>query len=187
MSFNKIRRTVAPVVLAVTVDEVARHLNISAQTEEDYITSLIEAATAMIEGPSGIGIGLAPATYAMDVDALVSPITVPLWPLIAPESLVWLDSDLVEHSTTELRSTAHSAPGRVFHKASGSALEGSISLTFRAGFADEGGSAAIPADLRHAILMIVGHLYEHREAVSEVKLEEVPLAVQTILNRYRAY
>jgi uncharacterized phiE125 gp8 family phage protein len=39
-----------------------------------------------------------------------------------------------------------------------------------------------PANIKHAILMLVAHLYEHREAVSSEGLSEVPMAVDALLD-----
>lgn len=46
----------------------------------------------------------------------------------------------------------------------------------------------VPADLRQAILMLVGHYYENREAtLVGVSAEEVPYGVQSILDQHRAW
>ena len=44
-----------------------------------------------------------------------------------------------------------------------------------------GGVDDVPADARHVMLMLIAHWYENREAVSELKLEAVPMAVESLL------
>jgi uncharacterized phage protein (predicted DNA packaging) len=46
----------------------------------------------------------------------------------------------------------------------------------------------VPADLRQAVLMLVGHWYENREAtLVGVSADEVPFGVQAIIDQHRAW
>lgn len=49
------------------------------------------------------------------------------------------------------------------------------------------GKDTIPAETRQAVLLLVGHWYEHREAVSEGRLVEPPYAVRALLEMGRVY
>ena len=55
---------------------------------------------------------------------------------------------------------------------------GTLTVTYWAGPAP---GAMIAPQLRSAILLLVGHLYAHREAVTADRMEEMPLAVDTLL------
>ena len=44
------------------------------------------------------------------------------------------------------------------------------------------GAVVIPARVRAAMKLIIGHLYEHREELSEMKLESMPFAAKNLLN-----
>jgi len=44
---------------------------------------------------------------------------------------------------------------------------------------------AVPAPMRHAMLLIIGHLFEHREEVSDIELFEMPFAAAALLSPYR--
>lgn len=46
---------------------------------------------------------------------------------------------------------------------------------------DDGEAVAVPDMARAAILLLAGHFYANREAVSATKLEEVPLGVRRLL------
>lgn len=181
MDFNRITRTVAPTTLPVSVEDCRRHLALP-DTDDDYIKTLIEAATAMIDGPNGIGIALCPQTYRMSLHNLRSTFTLPVYPVIDIVSVAWLDHDDANQTTSGYRVDTDCNPARVYLKdryCGDSAQSGTAKITFRAGF------ETVPADLKHAILLIVGHLFENREATSTVKLETVPMAVESILARYR--
>jgi uncharacterized phiE125 gp8 family phage protein len=43
----------------------------------------------------------------------------------------------------------------------------------------------LPKQLRAAILLLLGHLYENREATVEKSLAEIPFGVETLLRSYR--
>ena len=46
-------------------------------------------------------------------------------------------------------------------------------------------SSPVPAAVEHAVLMLVGHFYEHREAVSDVKRVAVDIGVDRLVQPYR--
>ena len=48
-----------------------------------------------------------------------------------------------------------------------------------------GGGSALPATLQQAVLMIAGHWYNQREAVSGVQMAEVPYTVQALIKPFR--
>ncbi len=50
-----------------------------------------------------------------------------------------------------------------------------------------GGSDALPAALKSAILLIVGHLYENRQLAAAQALQEIPYAVTSLLAPYQVF
>jgi hypothetical protein len=66
-------------------------------------------------------------------------------------------------------------------------IPGQVTVNFTAGSFDVPGPSAAnpcPFAIIAAILLMVGHLYEHREAVSELSLKEIPLGVACLLAPY---
>lgn len=47
------------------------------------------------------------------------------------------------------------------------------------------GGEALPASLQQAVLLIAGHWYNQREAVSGVQMAEVPYTLQALVKPYR--
>lgn len=45
----------------------------------------------------------------------------------------------------------------------------------------------LPAAVKHAILLLVGHFYANRESVSFATASEIPLAYQYLLQPYKSY
>ena len=48
-----------------------------------------------------------------------------------------------------------------------------------------GGGEALPVSLQQAVLLIAGHWYNQREAVSGVQMAEVPYTLQALVKPYR--
>lgn len=47
------------------------------------------------------------------------------------------------------------------------------------------GDGIFPAELQQAVLLIAGHWYNQREAVSSVQMAEVPYTLQALIKPYR--
>lgn len=45
----------------------------------------------------------------------------------------------------------------------------------------------IPDSLRHAMLLLIGNLYDHRESTITLNINEVPHAFQFLLDLYQKY
>jgi uncharacterized phiE125 gp8 family phage protein len=58
-----------------------------------------------------------------------------------------------------------------------------VSVTWWAGYGASGSS--VPAAVRHAILMVVGILYEKRAAAESGSLNDVPFGVKSLLDSQR--
>jgi hypothetical protein len=59
-----------------------------------------------------------------------------------------------------------------------------VCIIFIAGY---GSAELVPENTKNAIRLIVGHLYEHREAVTDKPLTDVPLAVDALLGIDRVW
>jgi uncharacterized phiE125 gp8 family phage protein len=59
-----------------------------------------------------------------------------------------------------------------------------VRVTYECGY---GGTDATPRRVKQAILLLVGHWYERREAVSEVALASVPMGVDSLLGTASSY
>ncbi len=59
---------------------------------------------------------------------------------------------------------------------------GSVRVQFICGF---GLGAAVPAEIKQAILLLIGHFYLNREASSNFIVHEIPFGVEALLARHR--
>jgi len=59
-----------------------------------------------------------------------------------------------------------------------------VTIKFKAGKSDV---SEVNQAIKHAILMIIGHLFEHREDVGMVQMYQVPMGAKWLLNPYRVF
>lgn len=168
--WNTLRRIVGSSEPVVTVEDAKRHLAIWHNDDDDLIGQLIEVATAYIDGPNGIGVALQPQTWRATLDALPRKLSLPLRPVRQIVAVTNRGETVTfDHDEDTGVLSFDSYPRET------------VKVDFVCGYEE------VPADLLHAVRMIVGHLYSNREAYTTQTLNEVPMAVETILNRYRAY
>ncbi|MBB3972776.1 head-tail connector protein [Hansschlegelia beijingensis] len=187
--WGRLKLVTAPAADPVTLAEAKKHLRVMHDDEDALISMLIKAAAAQIEGPSGIGVALVTQTWRLSLDGFPCEIEIPLTPVSAVDSVTFKDAAGADVAFTDFAVDLDASPTLVA-PAYGATWpvprceRGSVKVEFTAGY---GAPSDVPADLRAAVLLIVGHLYENREAVvlSNQQPFEMPMAVDSILNRYR--
>jgi uncharacterized phiE125 gp8 family phage protein len=112
-------------------------------------------------------------------------------PLQSIEEVVYIDSNGVEQTlaASAYKVDALTDPGRIA-PAYGEvwpttrAEPNAVRIRFVAGFGDS--SSAVPAPIKQAILLLVGHLFENREAVQSAgDFYRLPLGAEALLSPYR--
>ena len=208
--WDRLHLVTPPTADVVTLAQAKAHLRITYSDEDSYITSLIAAARAFVEGPNGAGICLTPQTWRLSLDVfpgsirnagrashstgfqlgnVYSEIRIPLGPVTAINSITYIDADGNSASVATWRTDYDTEPCRIWPDR-GQAWPviwfqpGAVKVTFTAGYVTP------PADLGWAMLMIISHLYEHREAVvgvmeRSITPTEIPYGATAIINRYR--
>jgi len=170
-------RITAPAATPITLEEAKAQLRVDHEDEDLLIQHYIDAATAWLDGPAGIlGRCLVTQSWQMDLDAVTGPILLP-FPDSEIDSAVFTDaagSDLdyrIDRRDQRLLVQPLAGFGRP------------AAITFTAGY---GAPADVPAAIRQAMLLLIGHWYEHREAVSlGASPSALPVAVDTLLAPYR--
>lgn len=152
----------------VTRDEIKTQLRIDHSDEDTFIDGLITAARKYVEEATFRA--LVTQTWKLNLEAWPTgdEIEIPKPPLQSVSSVVYLDE--AGASTTWASSNyivdADSPRGRVVLANNKSwptetlYAVNPIQITFVAGY---GLAAAVPAQLKHCIKLLIGHWYEHRE------------------------
>lgn len=158
--------------------------------EDDLLTALITAARQDCEKFQNRR--YITQTWELWLDAWPDKdfIEIPLPPLQSVSSIKYYDTEDTEatFSSDDYFVDTKSEPGRVslnygeswpsttLRPANG------VCVTFVAGYGDE--ASDVPRNIYQAILLLLGHLYENREAVSQitnVAIKELPLGTQSLL------
>jgi uncharacterized phiE125 gp8 family phage protein len=168
----------------VSLDQAKTHLRVTHTDDDQYINALLLAATSWAEK-------FQTRTYVtrehtMYLDKWQTVIRPTYSPLIATGVVIkYLDTNGAEQtlSSSIYRVDASTEPGRITVAYLQSwpdirYVTNTITVTYNAGY---GTAAAVPDEIKAAIKLIVGHFYEHRETVSEVKMENVPLSAKELL------
>ena len=188
--WTNLRQIAAPQDDVVILAEAKAQLRIYASDDDTYLRRLIRAATATVEGPNGIGRALLTQTWVATFDGFPrGSLKLPLGPVIECASISYEDVpdgditafesfSLDDHLPIPAVSPVGSWPIAGNHP-------GSVRVVFKCGYGDY--SEDVPADLIQAILMLVAHWFENREAVSDRPMKDVPMGVESILARYRVH
>ncbi len=176
----------APTERFVTVAEAKDHINVKFPDHDLEIRTYLDAAIALIDGHAGtLARAFAPQTWRQDFDGFEDQLRLPLAPVQSITQIQYIDADGATQnlpaSVYELRedecgpfvrlSHDQEWPDTLDHPAS-------VSVTYLAGYED---ITKVPNTARLAVMQMVGHWYEHRNAVDVVNMEEVPMSQRTLL------
>jgi uncharacterized phiE125 gp8 family phage protein len=187
---QKPTRTAAPGETPVTLAEARDHLNMTSTSKDALISIYIEAATAHLDGWSGIlGRCMVTQTWRLDLDCF--PACDIRLPFPDVQSVTVAYTDEAGATQTLASSNYHLVQderGSALMLADGAAWPGTdvipnaVRVTMVCGY---GAAAAVPAALKAAVLLHVGHLFANREAVGDGGLAALPLAHDALIAPYR--
>ena len=182
-------RVAAPVEYPVSILEAADHCRVTNDLEASQLEGFIAAATAHLDGYAGIlGRCLITQTWRQDFNDWTD-VRLPFTDIKSP-SIIWRNALGVSSPVAgadfyveENHLGAHvrfvsgwSAPSLPMTGAA------PVSVTFTAGY---GGAEDVPRSIRQAILLMVGHWYSNREAVTDGALTAMPLSVDALITPHR--
>lgn len=197
MQYRSLTRQTGPAVEPVTVAEAKAHLRVDTSDDDTYIGTLITAAREWCE--QYLDRTLINTQWVMRFDKFpdsgIEPVELPRPPMVASGTATAVTVTFTQeagptstYSTAEYRVDRLATPGSILpiygstwtpHRQDDNA----ISVTWWAGYG--AGGSSVPAAIRHAILMIVGILYEKRAAAESGSLNEVPFGVKSLLDSQR--
>jgi uncharacterized phiE125 gp8 family phage protein len=158
-----------PAEQPVSLAEAKAHLRVTSNDDDVLIGSLIKAATAKLDGYSGIlGRALVTQTWAVDLDRFGDRLRLPLRPVQSVATVQYYDTAGVQQTLAgagyalladAIGSYVALAPNAVWPGTYG--RSDAVRVTFVAGY---GNAAAVPEPIRVAILLAVQHLYALRNS-----------------------
>jgi uncharacterized phiE125 gp8 family phage protein len=182
----------APSGAPVTLEEAKAHLRVLHGSEDALITRFVSAATSHVE--LWIGRSLVTRTLLLKRDDFPrrgGAIPLPYPPVAAVASVTYKAVDgseqtlaaeayhLVSSRTSaELVPSGNSAwPAIAFGRLN-------VTIEYTAGY---GAAAAVPEDIRNAVLLLIEHFYSNRGAVADTSKVVVPMAVEALLGPHRTH
>jgi uncharacterized phiE125 gp8 family phage protein len=182
-----------PTIEPVTLAEAKIHLKIDSDTTDDLlVTALITAAREACENYTGRALIEQSWEFAFD-EFCDDEIELQNPPLSSVTSITYKDIDNVTKtlSTSVYDVDVYSVPGKIFLKygqmwPSVLDVENSILVTYKAGYGTA--ASSVPASIRAAMLLIIGHLYENREdVIIGRQVNDLPKGSTFLLDPYKVY
>ena len=192
MQYRSLTRATPPAVEPVTLAEAKAHLRVDTSDDDTYIGTLITAAREWCE--QYLDRTLVNTQWTMRLDSFPYEIELPRPPIASSgtTTAVSLTYTLGNESTATLSASSYrvdrnATPGVVRQLRAGTWPANlddynAISVTWWAGYGSSGSS--VPAAIRHAILLLVGHWYDgaRQAAVSSGAVpQDVPYGVKSLL------
>ena len=190
--------TTAPTFEPISYDAAAENLRVDSESDMELISGLIPVAREMIDAVTGRAsvttvYTLAGATWAglAGNDSLnrAGNISIPLYrtPLVSVDSVKYIDSNNTEQTMPEADYFAVDLlePGRLVITGDLPDLydrPDAIRIEFTAGRATAGEVSAMH---KHAIKMLVHHLYEERATVTPANLKTLPWSLDAIVQQLK--
>ncbi len=183
--------TSGPALEPVSLAEAKAHLRVDGSAEDALIQSLIVTSRLHIEAALGLALITQSWSYFLDRWPKAGRLVLPLRPVAAISHVrVWSEEGASETlALSDFLLDGHGMPPRLVALSGATALTparvaNGIEVGFTAGFG--AASMDVPATIRHALLLLVAHWYEHREPVEiGVGVNAVPAMVSDLLAPYR--
>ncbi|MCV0396958.1 MAG: head-tail connector protein [Rhizobiaceae bacterium] len=181
-------RTSPPAETPVSLTEVKAHCRVDHDDDDAVLTALLNAAVSHLDGWTGI-LGRAMVTQSWRQEfAGFGCLRLPVGPVASIASITYYDADNEQQTLADsLYVLRHNALGAYVDLKPDQNWPGTyprvdaVSVTYVAGTV----AADVPAALKAAIMLLVSHWNEHREAVTEGAMTELPMAVNALIAPYR--
>lgn len=190
-----LRLVIPPAAEPLGLGEVSSHLRVRFTTgaDEDYLQGRIAAARGHAEG--NLHRALITQTWELVLDAFPSAgtIALPMPPLQSVEAITFTNAEGVTYTVdpSTYLVLPDETPGRVVLARSKSwpsvtlQSAGAVRVRFVAGYGDP---AKVPERIKQAMLLLIGHWWENREAVNVGnQVTQIPLTVEDLLAFDRYY
>jgi uncharacterized phiE125 gp8 family phage protein len=195
VQYRSLTRQTSPAVEPVTLAEAKAHLRVDTATDDSYIATLITAAREWVE--EYLDRALVHQQYVMRLDSFPYEFELPRPPMATSGTATAVvvtytlgDDSTATLSSTQYRVDRNATPGVVRQLRAGTWPgnlddQNAVTVTWWAGYGASGTS--VPAAIRHAILMLVGHWYDgSRSGVVMGSIsKEVEFGVKSLLDSQR--
>lgn len=161
--------------------------------DDTLVEALITASREASEDYTGLAIAY--QTYRLALDQFPdAEIVLDTWPVNAITSITYKDTNNATQtvSSSDYFLDNYSKPGQIALQPNKTwpqtnSVANAVIVTFTAGFTDDlsPDPYPLPKSLKQAMLLTIGHLYDHREAASSVQKYALPMGVISLMTPHR--
>lgn len=189
-SITAIERTAAPAMEPLTLADVKAHCRVDSTDDDTLLSALLSAAVDHVDADGVLGRAMITQSWAQWVPPSPGRVRLSMGPFQSLTAVNYYDSagvlqaaDVADFDVRKAGDFVTVGPKDGATWPGTQTRADAIKITYVAGFGDA--ASDVPQGIRHAMFMLVGHWYENREAASELRLVDAPLAVDALLNRHR--
>lgn len=194
---RKIKRTAIVTTEPITLATARLHLRLDAvgsppsHPDDALVTSLITTAREAVEAYTELTVSQ--TTYAMALDEFPSnAIELGTYPVNSITSIIYTDTNGASQTlnANQYIFDSYSNPAKIFPVTiwpQAKQIPNAVIVRFAAGFTDGSpNDYPMPEALKQAMLLLIGHLYENREAVNIGNMvTQIPLGVIHLMTPHR--
>jgi len=181
--------TVAPDDEPITLEEAKAQTRVDGADDDASLTAYIAGARAHAEAYCGTP--FVSRTISVKCDGFGDFAQFPVVPVSAVSAIGYVDAEgetqILDASVYELRADGLTAAIALAYGATWPAIQSGSRITVTANV----GYAAVPDDIKLAILLLVGHWHKYREAgareTGNGEAQEIPHGVNALLCNHRVY
>tara|TARA_R110000824_G_scaffold249118_1_gene438063 strand:- start:155 stop:730 length:576 start_codon:yes stop_codon:yes gene_type:complete len=180
-----LRRVTPPATDPITLEEAKDQCEVDYPDRDDYITRLIKTAVSFVDGEGILGRAMVSQTWAQWVGQSPGVVRITMGPFIDLTGVSYYDTDgalqVANAADFEVRLdgdfvNVRPKNGKAWPAAQ--SRDDAIKIEFTAGY---GTAADVPDNIKHALLLMVGHWFKEREAASELSLKDIPMGVDALI------
>ena len=174
----------------VTLAQAKEHLRVTHDADDAAIALMIDGAYATLEGRHGLTQrSFRLQEHVRQVDAWGGLVRLPYPPIVSVDAVTYRGEGgaVVTIPADDYRLDTVAGDGLAYLRCEGAGPGPDLDTRYPISIAYTAGYEAVPSDVQGAVLLLVGHAYENREAVTDGPARELPMGVQAVADRYRVY
>jgi uncharacterized phiE125 gp8 family phage protein len=176
----------APSTEPITLDEAKLFLRVDSNVEDTLISALITTARQKVEADTWRALITQTWKLSLDRDEVKTFIGITKSPIQSVSHVKYFDINVIQQtlSTGTYQSNLLNEPAiiKINSIPQMADIMNSMEIQFVCGY---GVAGSVPEGLKEAIKLLIGHYYEHREAVSTTNMAELPLSYENLIAPYR--
>jgi len=176
----------------ILLSEAKAQLRVEHNDDDVIIARLINVATSYVDAQGALGACMMTQTWGQWLGQNPGTVTLLLGPVQSVSAVKYYDVNnalqtdtLSNYNVLGTQTRKIVAPKNGFNWPTTFQRDDAIQIQYVCGYG--GTSHSVPQNVRHALMMLVAHLYENREATQGDKLISVPFGFDEMLGQSRGH